>query len=212
MSQRTQRQIQTSGRYHPQMDESLVRAFPARLAPVVTDVVKALPKARWPPAGSVTESNTRSWPGLVVAGEPVVIPHRIYNPSPSFWRPLGHLEKLVVAGIYSRHHDGFVRQRWLGMLLDADVPWVAPFIIQLLGEYVIQICYDIERFARSDLPAHSSLHQHLSAFLHDNPCFAELTRQRAMSYWDCYYWFHHLSQDMYPALVALSILSGGRTT
>jgi hypothetical protein len=194
------------------VNESLVRAFPARLAPVVTGIVASLPEARLPPAGSVTESNTRSWPGLVVAGEPVVIPHRIYNPSPSFWRPLGHLEKLVVAGIYSRHHDGFVRQRWLSMLLDADEPWVAPFIVQLLGEYVIEICYDIARFALSGLPGHSALHRHLSAFLRDNPCFAELTRQRAISYWNCYYRYRHLSQDMYPALVALSVLSGGGTT
>jgi hypothetical protein len=112
-----------------------------------------------------------------VAGEPVVIPYRIYKPEPSsgFIAGLGHLEELVVAGIYSRHHDGLVRQRWLGTLLEADEPWVAPFIIQSLGEYVIQICNDIERFARSELPSHSALHQHLSAFLHDNPCFAELT-------------------------------------
>jgi hypothetical protein len=193
------------------VSESLVRAFPARLAPVVTGVVASLPEAPRPPAGSVTESNTRSWPGRVVAGEPVVIPHRIYNPSPSFW-PLGHLEKLVVAGIYSRHHDGFVRQQWLGMLLEADEPWVAPFIVQLLGEYVIEICRDIERFARSELPAHSALRQHLSAFLHDNPCFAELTRQRATSYRLGYDPYQHPSQHTYPALVALSILSGGRTT
>jgi hypothetical protein len=195
------------------VSESLVRAFPARLAPVVTDVVKALPEAPWPPLESVTENNNRrSWPGLVVAAEPVVIPDRIYNPSPRFWRPLGHLGKLVVAGIYSRHHDGFVRQRWLGMLLDADEPWVAPFIVQLLGEYVIEICYDIERCARSELPAHSALRQHLSAFLADNPCFAELTRQRAISYWAEYYRDQHPSQDTYPPLAALSILSGGRTT
>jgi hypothetical protein len=125
------------------VSESLVRAFPARLAPVVTGVAASFPKAPWPPHGSVTETGSRTWPGLVVAGEPVVIPDRIYNPSPRFFRRLGHVEKLVVAGIYSRHHDGFVRQRWLGMLLEADEPWVAPFIIQLLCEYVIEICRDI---------------------------------------------------------------------
>ena len=207
--------VNVESRYDPRVSESLVRAFPARLAAVVTDVAASLPGAHLPPAGSVTESLSRTWPDLVVAGEPVVIPYRIYNPEPSpgFIAGLSHLEKLVAAGIYSRHKDGFVRQRWLGMLLDADEPWVAPFIIQLLGEYVIQICYDIERFTRSELPAHSALHQHLSAFLHDNPCFAELTRQRAINYWDRYYRCQHLwKKDMYPAIVALSILSGGRTT
>jgi len=201
-------------RYDPRVSESLVRAFPARLVSVVTNVAKLLPEARLPPARSVTEGRSRTWPGLVVAGEPVMIPSRIYNPEPSpgFIAGLSHLEELVAAGIYSRHHNGFVHQRWLGTLLDADEPWVAPFIIQLLGEYVIEICRDIERFARLALPAHSALHQHLAAFLNDNPCFAELTRQRAITYWDCYYRYQHPSQDTYPALVALSVLSGGRTT
>ena len=35
------------------------------------------------PGGSVTASNSRAWPGLVVAGEPVVIPARVCNPEPS---------------------------------------------------------------------------------------------------------------------------------
>jgi hypothetical protein len=184
--------------YHRRMSESLVRAFPARLAPVVTDVAARIPEAQQPPSGPVTETGRRTWPGLVVAGEPVVIPYRIYNPEPApgFIAGLSRLEKVVAAGIYSRHHNGFVRQRWLGTLLDADEPWVAPFIIQLLGEYVVPICRDIERFAQRDWPADSPLHQHLPAFLHDNPCFAELTRQRAISY------------NMGHALVALSILSG----
>jgi hypothetical protein len=92
---------------------------------------------------------------LVVVGEPVVIPARVYNPelSPRVIGGLSHLEATVAAAIYSRHHDGFVRQRQLGTLLDADEPWTAPFIVQLLGEYVIQICRDIEQFARTALPA-----------------------------------------------------------
>jgi len=187
----------------------LTRAFPARLASVVTDIAASLPVTPWAPARSVTESLSHAWPGLFVAGEPVVIPYRIYNPEPSagLIAGLSHLEELVAAGIYSRHHDGFVRQRWLGRLLNADEPWVAPFIIQLLGEYVIEICRDIERFARSEPPAHPALRQHLSAFLNDNRCFAELTRQRAVTY--CRY--YQCGQDTYPALVALSILSGHTT-
>jgi hypothetical protein len=122
---------QRGARYHPRVSESLVRAFLTLLAPVVAYVAASVPEARLPPAGSVTESLSRTWPSLVVAGEPVVIPYRIYNPEPSpgFIAGLSHLEKLVAAGIYSRHKDGFVRQRWLGVLLDADEPWVAPFII-----------------------------------------------------------------------------------
>jgi hypothetical protein len=48
----------------------------------------------------------------------------------------------------------------------------------------------------------------LPAFLTRNPCFAELTRQRAVSYWSCYYRVLHASRDTYPALTALSRLAG----
>jgi hypothetical protein len=158
----------------------------------------------------VTASNSRAWAGLTVAGEPVVIPYRIYNPAPlpHFASGLSRTEQAVTAAIYSRHHDGVVRHRVLGTLLDCDEQWTAPFVVQLLGEYVIQICADIEKFTRTALPARPAMQAGLSAFLRQNPCFAELTRQRAISYWSCYYRALHASRDTYPALTALSRLSG----
>jgi len=68
------------GRYDARVSKSLTRAFPARLAPVVTSVVQSLPTARFEPSTPVTASNSHAWAGLAVAGEPVVIPYRIYNP------------------------------------------------------------------------------------------------------------------------------------
>jgi hypothetical protein len=196
------------------VSESLARAFPARLAPVVTGVVQSLPAARLEPSGPVAASNTRTRAGLVVAGEPVVIPYRVYNPAPppDFASGLSRTEQAVAAAVYSRHHDGLVRQRALGMLLDCDEPWTAPFVVQLLGEYVIEICADIEKFTRTALPARPAMRASLSAFLRYNPCFAELTRQRAVSYWSCYYRALHVSRDAYPALTALSRLSSSTAT
>jgi hypothetical protein len=195
-----------------QHSESLARAFPARLAPSVTGVVQSLPAAHRGPSRPVTASNSRAWTGLVVAGEPVVIPYRIYNPAspPHLARGLSRTEQVITAAIYSRHDDGLVRQRALGTLLDCDEPWTAPFIVQLLGEYVIQICADIETFTRTALAARPAMQASLSDFLTQNPRFAELTRQRAISYWSCYYRALHASLDTYPALVALSRL--GRST
>jgi hypothetical protein len=149
-----------------------------------------------------------------VAGEPVVIPARIHNPEPSPGAVAGmsRVEVVVTAAIYSRHHDGYVRQRQLGTLLGADEPWTAPFIVQLLGEYVIEICRDIEWFARTAFPARPAMQESMSAFFSENRCFAALTRQRAISYWSCFYRGLHASQDSYPALAALSMLSGSTTT
>jgi hypothetical protein len=170
------------------VSESLARAFPARLAPSVTSVIQSLPAARFGPSKPVTASYSRAWAGLVVAGEPVVIPYRVYNPvpPPHLASGLSRTERDVTAAIYSRHHDGHVRQRALRALLDCDEPWTAPFFVQLLGEYVIQICADIEKFTQTALPARLAMQASLSAFLMQNPCFAELTRQRAISYWSCY--------------------------
>jgi len=197
-------------RYDARVSESLARAFPARLAPSATTVVQSLPAARLGPSRPVTASNSRAWPGVAVAGEPVVIPYRVYNPAPSphLARGLSRTEQVMTAAIYSRHHDGLIRQRALGTLLECDEPWTAPFVVQLLGEYVIQICADIEEFTRTVLPARPAMQASLSAFLGQNPCFAELTRQRAISYWSCYYRGLHASRATYPALTALSRLGG----
>jgi hypothetical protein len=205
--------VQVSGGYDARVDESLARAFPARLAPAVISIAQLLPNAGLRATGSVTAGNSRTWPGLVVAGEPVVIPTRVYNPEPSPGAVAGlsHVGRVVAAAFCSRHHDGFVRQRQLGTLLGSDEPWTAPFIIQLPGEYVIEICRDIERSARTAFPARPAMQEGMLSFFGENRCFAALTKQRAISCWACYYRGLHASQDTYPALSALSILSGPAT-
>jgi len=113
----------------------------------------------------------------------------------------------VTAAIYSRHHDGHVRQRAL-RALDCNEPWTAPFVVHLLGEYVIEICADIENFAQRALHGRPAMQASLSAFLGQNSCFAELTRRRAISYWSCYHRALHPSRVTYPGLIALSMLTG----
>lgn len=194
------------------MSESLARAFPARLAPAAAAVEASLPGTRLPPAQPVTTSRSRTWPVLAVDGEPVIIPSRIYNPEPArLAGGLGRTGELMTACLYSRHHDGRVRHRQLGTLLAADAPWAAPFVIALLGEYVIEICRDIERSIRPGSSARTPLAGHLTAFLDGSRPFAELTRQRAFSYWSLYYRHQYPSPDTYPALAALAALHNGKT-
>ena len=38
-----------------------------------------------------------------------------------------------------RHSDGHVREECLLQIVAVDRPWLAPFVVQLLGEYVIEI-------------------------------------------------------------------------
>jgi hypothetical protein len=113
--------------------------------------------------------------------------------------------------MYSRHLDGRVRHRQLGTLLAADEPRAAPFVIALLGEYVIEICRDIERFTRTGPSARPPMSGHLAAFLEGNRSFAELTRQRAFSYWSLRHRYWHPVPDTYPALAALTALRSGKS-
>ncbi len=46
---------------------------------------------------------------------------------------------LILDCLLTRHHDGFVRQRAASRILPADRPWVAPFVVHLIGEYVVEI-------------------------------------------------------------------------
>ncbi len=45
----------------------------------------------------------------------------------------------MVPSLYSRHHDGRIRQAALQSIVRVDQDWTAPFIIQLASAYVVEI-------------------------------------------------------------------------
>jgi hypothetical protein len=114
---------------------------------------------------------------VIVEGEPVTIPERLYVGSST------HLVggDPLIACLFTRHHDGFVRQRALERVIPLETPWALPFIVRLVGEYVIEIVEQID-----DRLSELSV-DHLRAFVEANPQFLRLTRARVVSYWNCYY-------------------------
>ena len=74
-----------------------------------------------------------------------------------------------------------MRQRQLERNLPAYEPWIVPFVVQLTGEYVIELLDTCE--------SHFSLLDPLlyGSFIRDNPKYFQATRDRMISYWDCYY-------------------------
>jgi hypothetical protein len=86
-----------------------------------------------------------------VGAEPVSIPYRIYNPVVRSGAALSDEGLLALACLYSRHNDGRVRQAQVARILDSDDEAVVPFVLQLLGEYVLEITEQILRFAQQDL-------------------------------------------------------------
>src|SRR5258708_29026596 len=41
--------------------------------------------------------------------------------------------------LLTRSTDGYLRQRALRTIIDLEEPWVAPFVVLLVGEYVVEI-------------------------------------------------------------------------
>lgn len=82
---------------------------------------------------------------------------------------------------FSRHHDGYVRERCIRQVLKVNEKFVLPFIIQLLGEYVIEIIECIYN-ERESIDKSS-----LTRFIKENPVHFHRIHQRVYSYWDCFY-------------------------
>ncbi len=122
-----------------------------------------------------------------VGGEALSIPYRIYNlDTPDDTSPGdATLAEVIRWCYYSRHQSGYVRQRCMRHLLARSEPWVVPFVVQLIGEYVIEIIEEIRKGL--DLQPGSETSARYGRFIADNPAFFDLTSQRVTSYWSCYH-------------------------
>lgn len=112
----------------------------------------------------------------------VVIPYRIHHEgSEQDGRSLSRTQSIMYSCLLTRHHNGYVRQRQLEHVLPVSEPWVVPFVVQLTGEYVIEMLNKCEsRFHLLDPVLYGT-------FIRDNPKYFQTTRDRMISYWDCYY-------------------------
>jgi len=171
-------------------------AFPAALNEAVSAAAALMPAAAHEPSESFA---------VQVGGERVEIPYRIYNPEPPL-EVAYETHRTVLACLSTRHHDGRVRQRHLGWILPQPQTWVVPFVVQLVGEYVVEIVLDIQTgLAELDVEG-SPERRRYGAFVADNPAFVELTAQRVASYWDCYYRYRYPRRADYPGFTLLSSL------
>ena len=115
-----------------------------------------------------------------INGEFLDIPYRIYFELPNK-NQLTEKELLILCCFFTRHHNGFTRQKCLEQIISSDEYWVTPFIIQLLGEYVIEMLFVI----KNNLD--EKLLRNMVRFSEENPIFFETTKHRIISYWNCYY-------------------------
>lgn len=118
---------------------------------------------------------------LQVEGELVLLPARLHFASSRSDDTTEGNSWLMTRCLRTRSNDGFERQHAARDLLEDVRPWSAPFIVALIGEYVIEILLDI------DAALSPALTSALATFTSANPDYWQLTRQRVASYWNVYY-------------------------
>lgn len=181
--------------------EILVRAFPPQLAAAARSSMTRLPSSQFPPSASAI--------GPVWIDEHLIqIPARIYLRHEREFDPNNEhtVEDRIALCLWTRHHHGYQRERALKALLPVRAVWEVPFVVQLVGEYVIEIISAIEaRLSDAQRPFFAS-------FLRNNREFIGLIRQRVISYWDCYYRTRWIRLADYPGMRVMKRLEDWETS
>lgn len=116
-----------------------------------------------------------------VACQTILIPARLHFESDRLALTAMDDEWRFARALQTRSNDGFERQRALRDLLEYPPTWAAPFILTLVGEYIIEILQDISNAMTPEME------QTLSAFIVQNKAFWNTIKSRVASYWNVYY-------------------------
>lgn len=170
-------------------------AFPIRLGSAVQEAVASVVTGEMHPPRHAFMVN--------MGREELRIPYRVYYSPDVLRRELGDSQgvtKLILACLGTRHYDGYVRQDCLRELLQSDEAWLTPFILQLAGEYVVEIADDVAMcIAQRDTAT-------LAAFASENPVYLATLARRVTSYWSCYYRQAYPERNNYPGAKVLAVL------
>jgi hypothetical protein len=183
------------------VDPFMLAAFPVALAADARRASEGLSRASHPTGDRlIQDSYERRWGQVIVDGAEVKIPYRHYqNPTAPIADPDA---ELVRQAWLTRSSHGQVRQQAVQSLLRAPASWHVPYVLQLCGEYVIEIGRDIVEYALGSLQRDPLMLDAYRRFWRDNPEFVALTYARAASYWDAYY-RRTLALKEYPPHMAL---------
>ncbi len=152
--------------------EMFIKCFPNSLT---AEVNSLLDKLTWRKSHDTTECFT-----IKLDDETIYIPYRIYYEEPT-QQNLTNTETFILDCIFTRHHNGYVREKRLNNIVSSDHYLATPFIAQLIGEYVVEILKLIKDHLTPRLI------DNLIKLQTDNPKFFKITENRVQSYWDCYY-------------------------
>jgi hypothetical protein len=129
---------------------------------------------------------------VTVEEQTILVPSRLRFASDRLTLPPTDPAWLIARALQTRSNNGFERQRAVQDLM-ADVRlWTAPYIVTLIGEYVVEILDDI------DTTLTPNAEQIVAAFLIANPAFWDTIKRRIASYWNAYYRLSRASEHRCP--------------
>lgn len=162
--------------------------FGSELADDLAVVMRVIGVAKHPPAGRII-ARYGPYPNLLRPSNVVSIPVRIYNEpiDASKYEELSTRQRTILDCLYSRNHDGYVRQRHLSRIVTTEELWVIPFVVAALGDYVIEIVREAVAGLAEISDPHSWQESQYRLFADHNAELVRWIRQRSISYWDCYY-------------------------
>jgi hypothetical protein len=120
---------------------------------------------------------------IKLLSETIVLTGRICfaEPKPELENNLTDTQKQILNCIYTRHFDGYIRERRLKNLLNIDHEWILPFKLQLLGEFVIEILFELDNHITDK---NIKLYKQLTL---DNKKYWQQIKSRMVSWWDADY-------------------------
>ena|ERR1700748_2998467 len=121
---------------------------------------------------------------IILQGQQLTIPGRVYfdSPNETTGSTLTTIQQTILNCIYLRHHSGFVRQERLEKLIsNIDDYYVIPYIFQLLGEYVIEILFVLDKHVNDQTIGN------YTKFIAENKRYWQQTESRMISYWNEHY-------------------------
>jgi hypothetical protein len=137
---------------------------------------------------------------LVVDGQNVYVPYRLHflGAEKIFEERVDF--SLVARCLLTRSTDGHLRQQALKSIIKHPEILVIPFVMLLLGEYVVEIVNEILlSLPELDRTAYAD-------FVRQNRPAMHVLRAKATSYWDVYYRQAYANRSSYPGLAALDQL------
>lgn len=148
--------------------------FPLELHKDLSTILSILPKYKY------TEDRI----SYVLSSGMIAFPYRIYmiDVEDEIYKSLTPIQQQLICCIYTRSHNGFVREKYLRRLLEMDFsPWSIPYIVKLCDEYVIELLELVyEQLKNRD-------NRDIHSFCLQNKAMIHRGYTRMTSYWNEFY-------------------------